>query len=391
MRSLTLIRVLFVATALTSGCAIDSTSSSSEPTPLLNASSDDGAGVVLSLPQYAQRSFTFDCAQRCDVQLAMTVGKGANASGERLAMVFVTRPDGFSRNETLNEGTRSLSFAQLPPGSYSVMLMGQAEQPVDLTMRATWVEGERAIPGGAASVSILEQEAGREARGTLLFTCEEANGCDLQAWVALTTFDASGADGRPIPFDRLNAVITDPGDWNRALTIAPAGDGKVGLATLRGLPRGEHKIDLSLAAQPAAEGEQPAGLALTLIADWVATRPALTIVERLSAVVSARQAAVGCAETAPSQAEMTAAQEEARKSAAGELEDLGADLAISLDATDALGGTMAMPAPILSYAISALEADTNLITRIERCDRFGVGHAVAPDGKSHFSFVTNRR
>ncbi len=375
------------ASALGFGCAIDPSGPSEPATALFNGSSDDSAGVSVTLAPHGERHFRFDCAQRCDVELALEVAVRDTTGPAPVLHLYVTRPDGFTRHEFSSAGASTLSYPQLPAGTYEVALLGLDDE-IDVAMRASWIEGGAQVPGGSASLTMVEQVDGRDARATMLFTCEEAAGCDLEAWAALAEASSGAATVESdLAFGRVGATITDVAGWSRALDFAPAGSGTFRLATVRELPRGEHRVSLQIAGPASAE-------VLSLIAafDWAPSRPATTLAQRVAAYVAARQRAFGCAEGLEGRDERAAADELAMRSASGEGEDPYREASATL--TRLWTGREApfvtsveMFAPSTGMAIHAIDADSSVRDRIAACDRYGVGHAVDAAGRSHLAFA----
>ncbi len=100
--------------------------------------------------------------------------------------------------------------------------------------------------------------------------------------------------------------------------------------------------------------------------------------------MSARQRASGCAEPDPSAELATRAQQVAAMHAAGANPTSGDDAEELLYSVETAG-------PLAAAIFADYVEYSEIRSRIDRCDRFGIGHATTPTGTSIFAIVTTRR
>ncbi len=364
--------IALASATLVSACAAEGAPSlGEEPIALVNAQHDDSAGTRGEVHFAGWRWFTFQCTQRCDVELQLSLEKGTNSVEDDAPLVGlgISGPAGFERHVDLAAGDHTMSYAQLPPGDYAVVVSslavsGGISEPVPFELRASWIEGASARPGGSVRLQISEQlVAPRPA--WIWFTCEEES-CDLNAWFEF--------GDNLSPAEHVTVLFEETGQPRRWLSPERIVD-RVGLVTQRGLPRGEHRIVVALL--PPADQYRNAYDRLVTTLEWFPSGSE-TIEQRLASLLQARQEALGCTEPSPSEALSHHALRMAEYWAGARGEpNTYANVRVY---------TAWSAAPIVSDAYGEIERDEDLVIRLERCDAYGVGVFTSPE--NHYTAMT---
>ncbi len=377
---------LSCATAV-SACAVPGASTWDEdPIALGNALADDSVGVELRLKPGEGRYLAFDCAQRCDVTLNVSLDGLESERGAAAPLGYLTlaRADGFSRMEDLGRGARTLAYSQLPAGRHVLMLGTLSSLPIDVRVRASWIEAPT-LAGGSAAL-LMTGEPSDSLRGTLSFACEEPAGCDLLLWTKLRAVDYAGRSERALPLHNVSARIIDSQGFDQHISSDAGPDHVIATNDFHGLVQGEYRIEHDSYApyQPApSENEY---LSLSMTAEWFPARPLSSPESRLVAFLRARQTAIGCDDVEPSSAATVTAQ-----STIGERAPRDESLTGVEQMGSGVAATYVLPAPIVSEVIETLARDHDLTSRIDRCDRYGVGLATTPSRKTYVMVVLTPR
>ncbi len=370
-----------LAVASLSACAYDAGVDSTEITPLVNAPSDDRGGLSVAVSVTNARTFSFVCTQRCDVELRFSVPlEGRVADEGVVASAVIIRPNGLGATEVLYPGTKTVSYAQLAPGTYQVRIAGISSALEVVTLSASWIEGQSPIPGGTAELHVEDMilsDPGYDtyAGGTLEFNCEEPGGCDLSVWTMLSE---TGERGRVVDDrDGVTMYLRAPGPGHYSARLEERVVGGIGSTLVRGLSPGLHAIDASVLNAPFGQPSR----ALDVNAEWYPVNR--TQSDRLEAFFRARQTALGCASPGPDSALRTAAQAAADELARTDDSRAHADASWSSASSGELSVAYALEIPIVAHMISQYEADTEVSARLTRCERWGLGRAVGTSGMTY--------
>ncbi len=307
--------------------------------PLPTGNSADRVGVAFALSESSpSRRFTFDCADRCDVDLAIDV------TGDGNVAMDLARPDGFHRREAAVAGRRSVRYALLAAGRYELTMGHERGDQVRVTIDASFVERRSPLPGGSASLELDTTPS------VLAFACEESDGCDLEIW-----------SERAIP----PLSLTDAEGFEREVALEPFDITEIVHARVTDLRPGTYQL------------EGATETSARLRAEWLPAGTSPDLVDRLHTLLGSRQS--GCDARDPDLQLAMAADRYALELSSVDLSTWSAPSGED-DPEDQLGRVFVLPYPFASDGADRALADTALLRRIDRCDRYGAGARLGQSG-----------